>query len=106
MEFRNIKTFCTVANHSSFQRASETLHYAQSTVSAQIQALEEELGVRLFDRLGRRIMLTEAGESLLNYARKMLDLPFSLPNPFRPPILSLKPSGLKSWFSWPLVTTP
>jgi DNA-binding transcriptional LysR family regulator len=74
MEFRNIKTFCTVANHSSFQRASETLHYAQSTVSAQIQALDEELGVRLFDRLGRRILLTEAGENLLNYARKLLDL--------------------------------
>jgi DNA-binding transcriptional LysR family regulator len=60
--------------NSSFQRAAEALNYAQSTVSAQIQALEEELGVRLFDRLGRRILLTEAGENLLNYARKMLDL--------------------------------
>jgi DNA-binding transcriptional LysR family regulator len=68
MEFRNIKTFYAVAVNSSFQRASKTLNYAQSTVSAQIQALEEDLGVRLFDRLGRRIMLTEAGESLIAVA--------------------------------------
>ncbi len=74
MEYRLIKTFKAVADLSSFHRAAEALHYAQSTVSAQIQDLEDELGVRLFDRLGRRIMLTEAGERLLNYAQKMLDL--------------------------------
>jgi DNA-binding transcriptional LysR family regulator len=74
MELRNLKTFETVARMLSFHRAAETLHYAQSTVSAQIQALEDELGVKLFDRLGRRILLTEAGERLLKYAGKMIDL--------------------------------
>ncbi len=74
MELRNLKTFHTVARLLSFNRAAQELHYAQSTVSAQIQALEEELGVRLFDRLGRGILLTEAGEGLLGYAQKMLDL--------------------------------
>lgn len=58
----------------SFNKAAEELHYAQSSVSAQIRALEQELNVRLFDRLGRRIQLTAAGERLLPYARKMIDL--------------------------------
>jgi len=74
MEIRQLKTFKTVAQLLSFNRAAEHLHYAQSSISAQIQALEEELGVKLFDRLGRGILLTEAGVSLLNYAEKMLDL--------------------------------
>ncbi|MFZ2445605.1 MAG: LysR family transcriptional regulator [Syntrophobacteraceae bacterium] len=74
MEIRQLKTFQTVARFLSFNHAAEELHYAQSSISAQIQALEEELGVRLFDRLGRRILLTEAGERLLNYAEKMVDL--------------------------------
>jgi len=74
MEMRQLKTFKTVAQLLSFNRAAEHLHYAQSSISAQIQALEEELGVKLFDRLGRGILLTEAGVSLLNYAEKILDL--------------------------------
>ncbi len=74
MELRNLKTFLTVADKLSFHRAAETIHYAQSTVSAQVMALEQELGVRLFDRLGRRIVLTEAGSRLKDFARKMLDL--------------------------------
>ena len=74
MEIRNLKTFRAVAETLSFHRAAEVLHYAQSTVSAQILALEEELGIRLFDRLGRRILLTESGGRLLNYARKMIEL--------------------------------
>ena len=74
MEIRNLKSFRAVATRLSFHRAADELHYAQSTVSAHIQALEEELGLRLFDRLGRRILLTEAGKDLLNYAQKILDL--------------------------------
>ncbi len=74
MEIRQLKTFRTVAQLLSFNRAAEHLHYAQSSISAQIQALEEELGVKLFDRLGRGILLTEAGVGLLNYAEKILDL--------------------------------
>jgi DNA-binding transcriptional LysR family regulator len=74
MEIRQLKTFRTVAQLLSFKQAAENLHYAQSSISAQIQALEEDLGVQLFDRLGRSILLTEAGVSLLNYAEKILDL--------------------------------
>jgi len=74
MEIRQLRTFQAVAQMLSFNRAAERLHYAQSSISAQIQALEEELEVKLFDRLGRRILLTEAGERLLQYAEKILDL--------------------------------
>ena len=74
MELRNLKTFRTVATLLSFNRAADVLNYAQSTVSAQIRALEEELEVRLFDRLGKRVALTPAGEMLSQYAQKMLDI--------------------------------
>jgi DNA-binding transcriptional LysR family regulator len=72
MELRELKTFQKVATLLSFNRAAEVLHYAQSTVSAQIKALEDELGVPLFDRLGRQIVLTDAGEKLLKYSRRLL----------------------------------
>lgn len=74
MEIRHLRTFLTVAKLLSFNKAAERLHYAQSSISAQIQALEEELDVQLFDRLGRRILLTEAGERLIPYAEKIIDL--------------------------------
>lgn len=74
MDLRQLATFKTIAQTSSFSRTAEVLNYAQSTVSAQIQALEEELGVSLFDRLGKRVVLTAAGKRLLGYAEKMLDL--------------------------------
>jgi DNA-binding transcriptional LysR family regulator len=74
MEIRQLRTFKAVSTLLSFNRAAEHLNYAQSSVSAQIHALEEELGVRLFDRLGRGIRLTEAGERLTQYADKILDL--------------------------------
>jgi DNA-binding transcriptional LysR family regulator len=74
MEIRHLATFKAVADRLSFIQAAQDLHYAQSTVSAQIASLEEELGVRLFDRLGRRILLTEAGEALYPYAGRMLEL--------------------------------
>ena len=74
MELRQLVTFRTVAQTLSFSRTAANLNYAQSTVSTQIQALEEELGVTLFDRLGKRVVLTNAGQRLLNYAEKMLTL--------------------------------
>ncbi len=74
MEIRQLKTFKAVADHLSFHKAANAIHYAQSTVSAQIMALEEDLGIRLFERLGRRIMLTEEGENFYEYACKMLEL--------------------------------
>jgi len=74
MELRDLRTFLAVARRLSFHRAGEEVHAAQSTVSARIAALEAELGVRLFERLGRRVALTQSGERLLDYAGKMVDL--------------------------------
>ncbi len=74
MEIRQLQTFRAVARTLSFTRAATTLNYAQSSISAQIQALEEEFAVTLFDRLGRRIVLTDAGQRLLHYADKILAL--------------------------------
>lgn len=74
MELRQLATFRTVAETLNFTRAAAALGYVQSSVTAQIQALEEELGTPLFDRLGKRVTLTEAGRRLLVYAEKMVSL--------------------------------
>ena len=58
----------------SFTQAAAELKYAQSSVTSQIRALESSLGAELFDRLGSRIRLTEAGERLLPYARQIIEL--------------------------------
>jgi DNA-binding transcriptional LysR family regulator len=74
MELRDLKTFVTVARLRSFHRASTVLHTAQSTISARIAVLESDLQTRLFERLGRGIVLTEPGQRLLDYAVRMLEL--------------------------------
>ncbi len=74
MEFRQLHTFLVIASLESFNKAADVLDLAQSTVSDQIRALENDLDVRLFNRTSRRISLTSAGEILLNYARNMMDL--------------------------------
>jgi len=74
MELRELTAFREVARQSSFSRAASRLGYVQSTVSAQIQALERELGVRLFDRLSRTVTLTVAGQALLPHAERLLEL--------------------------------
>jgi DNA-binding transcriptional LysR family regulator len=58
----------------SFNKAVDRLHHAQSSISAQVHALEEERGVQLFDRLGKKARLTETGEQLLGQANKVLNL--------------------------------
>lgn len=74
LEIRLLKTFLAVASDCSFKKAAEALHLAPSTVTAQIKALEDELGAPVFDRLGRRVLLTEQGERLLRHARRLVDL--------------------------------
>jgi DNA-binding transcriptional LysR family regulator len=74
MELRQVQTFRAVAEELSFSRAAARLGYVQSSVSVQVGALERELGVPLFDRLGRRIRLTDAGEVMLANSRKLLAL--------------------------------
>ncbi|GHO42625.1 LysR family transcriptional regulator [Ktedonospora formicarum] len=74
MDIRQLTTFRMLAHTLSFSRTAQTLNYVQSSVTTQIQGLEEELGVKLFDRLGKRVILTEAGRKLLHYAEKILGL--------------------------------
>ena len=74
LDLRQMRTFRTVAAERSFTRAAAVLHYAQSSVTAQIHGLEEELGVPLFDRLGRQVELTVAGHQLVKYADSLLEL--------------------------------
>lgn len=74
MEIRNLQAFLAVAETLSFTKAARSLNYAQSSVTAQIQSLEAELGVPLFERLGKRVVRTEAGDTLREYARKLLQL--------------------------------
>ncbi|MDD7412813.1 MAG: LysR family transcriptional regulator [Eubacteriales bacterium] len=72
MEFRNLSTFVRVAELRSFSAAARELDYSQSAVSMQIAQLEEELGTRLFDRVGRSIALTEQGARFYGYAQNIL----------------------------------
>jgi DNA-binding transcriptional LysR family regulator len=63
MELRHLRTFKAVAANRSFTQTAKELGYVQSAITAHVKALEADLGVRLFDRLGRHIVLTEAGRS-------------------------------------------
>ena len=73
MELRNVKTFIKIAEIGNFSRAASDLGYAQSTVTMQIQTLERELGVSLFERNGKSAVLSAAGKEFLDYA---YDLPY------------------------------
>lgn len=74
MEIKNLTTFVHVAELGSFSRAGERLGYSQPTVSVQIRQLEQELGFRLFDRIGHAVQLTEKGRDALFYAQQVCRL--------------------------------
>ncbi|MEK5162097.1 LysR family transcriptional regulator [Paenibacillus sp. FSL R5-0527] len=73
MELRQLITFRTVASTLNFTRAAEVLGYVPSNVTMQIKALEDELGVRLFDRLGKQLVLTAAGKRFLTHIQGVLN---------------------------------
>lgn len=72
MERRQLEYFVAVVDHGGFGRASEAVHVTQPSLSQAIAALEKDLGVSLFHRLGRKVKLTAAGEALLSPARQVL----------------------------------
>src|SRR6516165_1367115 len=72
MEMHQLRYFVAVAQTGSFSRAAEHCYVSQPSLSQQIQKLERGLGQRLFDRLGRRAVLTEAGQLLLDRALAIL----------------------------------
>ncbi len=72
METQSLSAFLEVADSQSFSRAAGKLHLSQPAVSKRIAALEQQLGTKVFDRVNRRISLTDAGRALLPHARRVL----------------------------------
>ena len=69
--FRQLQVFESVARHRSYTRAAEELHLTQPAVSMQVKQLEHVLGLALFEHLGRRVYLTDAGEIVLHHSRRI-----------------------------------
>jgi DNA-binding transcriptional LysR family regulator len=74
MEFRQLEIFRALAEELNFTKAAARVHCVQSNVTTQIRALEGELGTRLFDRLAKRVVLTDAGRRFLPYAERVLSI--------------------------------
>lgn len=72
MELRTIDTFLKVASTQNLSKAAEQLGYTQSAVTIQIQKLEKELGIELFERIGKHIYLTDKGKDFIFYANKIM----------------------------------
>src|ERR1700754_4470491 len=72
MNLRQLRTFIAIAESGGFARAEGRLHLSQPAASRQIQALEAELGIPLFDRIGRSIRLTSEGQDLVRRSRRLL----------------------------------
>src|SRR5258706_4220197 len=68
LNLHQLATFQVVAKYCSFVRAAEELHFSQPAVSAQIRHLEESLGIKLFDQIGRKTHLTQAGGEMYLYS--------------------------------------
>lgn len=73
MEIKYLQTFKTILETGSFQKAAARLNYAQSTVTMQMQLLEQELSVKLFEKIGRRMVLTQSGSDLLPFINTALE---------------------------------
>src|SRR5277367_1473775 len=73
MEVNQLRYVCAIADTGNFSRAAERCRIAQPSLSQQVQKLEDDLGVKLFDRLGRSIRLTEAGRAFIPRARAILE---------------------------------
>ncbi|MDR3594038.1 LysR family transcriptional regulator [Clostridium sp.] len=72
MDIKQLQTFIVVARLLNFRAAAEELNYSQSTVSDHIRNLEQELDVKLFERLGRKVFLNEQGKKLISSAERMI----------------------------------
>lgn len=72
LTLRQLQIFIVASRHASFARAAEELHLTQPAISMQIRQLEEAIGLALFERVARRLALTEAGERLTHHASRIL----------------------------------
>ena len=73
MDLKYLRTFHTIVEEGSFSKAAKRLNYTQSTITFQMGQLEQELSVRLFERIGRNMALTKAGEHLVPYVEEVLN---------------------------------
>ena len=101
IDFRHLETFCRLAERRSFSKAADDLFLTQPTVSGHILFLEKVLGLRLFDRAGRDVRLTKAGEIFLRYATRILGTRKELLN-----ALSEFSEGIRGEFSLGASTIP
>ena len=69
MDIRQLEYFLAIVDHGGFNRAASVLYVSQPSLSQAVQALERDLGSELFHRIGRRVVLTEAGQALIDPAR-------------------------------------
>lgn len=74
MDLHYLEIFNTVAKYESFKKASETLYISQPALSVQIKKLEEQIGLKLFDKIGNKICLSENGIMLFNYTKKIFEI--------------------------------
>ena len=72
MDVRDLEVFLSVAKHLNFTRAGEEVNLSQPSVSVRIRQLENELGVKLFEQLGKQVGLTDAGSLLISHARRVI----------------------------------
>src|SRR5947209_1534918 len=72
LDTRQLRAFATLARTGSFTLAAKELYLSQSAVSHSMKALEQDVGCRLLDRMGKKVLLTQAGEQLLHHAQKIL----------------------------------
>lgn len=72
MNTKSLLTFKTILETGSFQKAADKLSYTQSTVTFQIKQLEEEISIKLFEKIGRKMVLTQAGKDILPYVNTIL----------------------------------
>ncbi len=72
MDLKYLQTFATIVEEGGFSQAASKLNYTQSTITFQIGQLEQELNVKLFEKIGRRMVLTQAGELLVPYVQNVL----------------------------------
>jgi DNA-binding transcriptional LysR family regulator len=80
MDFKQLNAFLTISKLQSFTKAADALGYAQSSITTQIKLLENELEVKLFERIGKNVTLTHEGKKLLPYAKQMLKLSSDIKN--------------------------
>src|SRR5918911_5762955 len=72
MDVRDLEVFLSVAKNLNFTRAGDEVHLSQPSISVRVRKLESELGIKLFEHVGKRVALTEAGRTLMPYARRVV----------------------------------